>query len=221
MENSYRNMEEKRTVEKQKTLQEGQAVLEKLSKAMQKDPVNQDLSMEETLQAKLFLFKEFNKLEEMRDSLEQERRALEKKQKDLDEKEHKISQNTKALMEKELFFEKKMEILKDGFQMMDADRRKLEQDRAQLEIEKKHIIDEQRPRRNQYMNAFDVSGQLKNAVFFAGVNSLLACKKRYKDLLKIYHPDNFAGDSDTFVAIKAEYEKVLDYYEGGSSSFYF
>lgn len=33
-------------------------------------------------------------------------------------------------------------------------------------------------------------------------------KKRYKDLIKIYHPDNVAGDTRTVQEINKEYEKM-------------
>ena len=44
--------------------------------------------------------------------------------------------------------------------------------------------------------------------FFAGVTSELALKKRYKDLIKIYHPDNVSGDTDTLQEINREYDAL-------------
>ena len=43
-------------------------------------------------------------------------------------------------------------------------------------------------------------------LFFKGVDSSAALKKRYKALLKIYHPDNAGGDKEVLQAISAEYE---------------
>ena len=43
---------------------------------------------------------------------------------------------------------------------------------------------------------------------FAGVKNTLALKKRYRDLLKIYHPDNLAGDKEVVQAINKEYERL-------------
>ena len=48
------------------------------------------------------------------------------------------------------------------------------------------------------------------SVFFIGVDNPLALKKRYRDLIKIYHPDNKAGDHDTFKRISEEYEKLRE-----------
>ena len=44
--------------------------------------------------------------------------------------------------------------------------------------------------------------------FFKGVNSPLGLKKRYKDLIKIFHPDNLFGDHDTILKINKEYEMM-------------
>ena len=46
-------------------------------------------------------------------------------------------------------------------------------------------------------------------MFFAGVNSLGSLKKRYKDLLKIYHPDNVNGDTEVLQEINREYDRLL------------
>lgn len=42
--------------------------------------------------------------------------------------------------------------------------------------------------------------------FFKGVKNVDELKKRYHDLLKIYHPDNNAGDTDVTRKIKEEYD---------------
>jgi len=45
--------------------------------------------------------------------------------------------------------------------------------------------------------------------FFAGCKTEEQIKKRYKDLCKVYHPDMGNGDSETFTAIKEEYESRM------------
>ena len=42
-------------------------------------------------------------------------------------------------------------------------------------------------------------------IFFKGVVDRESVKKRYKALLKIYHPDNMNGDNDLVLAINEEY----------------
>ncbi|MBQ7067180.1 MAG: hypothetical protein IJN92_10215 [Lachnospiraceae bacterium] len=51
----------------------------------------------------------------------------------------------------------------------------------------------------------------EGAFFFKGVTSPLGLKKRYKDLIKIFHPDNLFGDTDTIKKINLEYEKMKEY----------
>ena len=50
-------------------------------------------------------------------------------------------------------------------------------------------------------------------MLFRGVNSFLALKKRYKDLIKMYHPDNVAGDHEMVQLINREYEELKKGYE--------
>lgn len=45
-------------------------------------------------------------------------------------------------------------------------------------------------------------------MFFSGVSSEKALKKRYKDLIKIYHPDSEGGDNETVQEINREYDNL-------------
>ncbi len=45
--------------------------------------------------------------------------------------------------------------------------------------------------------------------FFVGITTFDETKKRYRDLLKIYHPDNQAGDTETTQIIQDEYADML------------
>lgn len=51
-----------------------------------------------------------------------------------------------------------------------------------------------------------------NSDYFVGVYDLESLKKRYRDLLKIYHPDNQNGDESMSKQIQAEYEELLKKY---------
>ena len=44
--------------------------------------------------------------------------------------------------------------------------------------------------------------------FFRGISNVLTLKKRYKDLIKIYHPDNLAGDTLAIQEINKQYEEL-------------
>lgn len=115
---------------------------------------------------------------------------------------HKISSERQRLKEDNQFFAKKMEILQNGFQQLDIDRRRLDKEWAKLSAEKELLSE-----RSSYENSLDVS------VFFQGVKNPLALKKRYKDLIKIFHPDNLAGDKDIIQRINREYENLKSEYE--------
>lgn len=52
------------------------------------------------------------------------------------------------------------------------------------------------------------------SIFFHGVRNPLSLKKRYKDLIKIFHPDNIAGDKEIIQRINKEYEMLKGNYEG-------
>lgn len=45
-------------------------------------------------------------------------------------------------------------------------------------------------------------------MFFRGVSNGKALKKRYKDLIKIYHPDSAGGDNATVQEINREYDQM-------------
>lgn len=47
-------------------------------------------------------------------------------------------------------------------------------------------------------------------MYFAGINDVEALKKRYHDLLKIYHPDNQNGEVGTMQQIQQEYEYLSE-----------
>lgn len=51
-----------------------------------------------------------------------------------------------------------------------------------------------------------VLSDVKVSVLFSGVKNLRSLRKRYKDLIKIFHPDNMSGDTGVIQRINEEYE---------------
>ena len=164
-------------------------------------------SEDELQELKSWLFQEnirlvtaAKELETMQDQFLEEKKLFQEEMKQLNDK---ISGERQRLKEDNIYFERKMEILKNGFSKLDIDRRRLEKEWARLTAEKELISE-----RKAYIGAQDVS------IFFQGVRTPIALKKRYKDLIKIFHPDNVAGDTDIIQRINKEYEALKVKYEG-------
>ena len=168
---------------------------------------------EELQELKSWLFRENIRLSNASKDLEQmQEQFLEEKMQFLEEMKlmnSNIAAERQRLKEDTLFFERKMEILKNGFSELDIDRRRLDKDWAKLAAEKAKIAAERDliSERKAYIGGSDVS------VFFQGVRNPLALKKRYKDLIKIFHPDNMAGDKEIIQRINKEYENLKGVYE--------
>ena len=151
---------------------------------------------------KAWLFEENIRLEVERKELKHlEDKFLSEKtsfQKERDEVNRRLVVEKQRLKQDELFFEKKMEILKNGFAQLEAERRKLEHQKIELEAE-----------RNAHQSTVRQDRGMEIAeMLFQGVNSHLALKKRYRDLIKMFHPDNIAGDHEMVLVINRIYEEL-------------
>lgn len=163
-------------------------------------------SEEELQELKAWLFRENIRLEASAKELKQMQEQFLKEKVQFQEEmkllNRKVVGERQRLKEESQFFEKKMEILQNGFRQLDLDRRRLDKEWARLHAEKE-LLDEHLI----YGSHTEVS------VFFQGVSNPLALKKRYKDLIKIFHPDNVAGDKDVIQRINKEYERLKEHYE--------
>lgn len=59
-------------------------------------------------------------------------------------------------------------------------------------------------------NSFNYNENQPKNFWFAGINTAEELKKRYRELMKIYHPDNQAGDTNAVQQIQQEYEQLLN-----------
>lgn len=142
-------------------------------------------------QERISLLNEKKALEEMYEKFMQEKQAFSIDMKVLEKK---ISMESKRLKDEQTFFDKKFDILKNGFAS-------LEMDRKAFEREKNAYLS---GRNNTPLNNQNIS------YMFSGVTSYLGLRKRYKDLMKIFHPDNLDGDERMVIAIKEEFEKLKE-----------
>ena len=161
----------------------------------------EEMSAEELNKLKIWLFKENvrvmnekKELDEYREKLLKERTQF---RDEIDMLSHKIVSEKKRLKEDKMFFDKKMDILVNGFKRLEADQAMFEKEKKRFESEKKYYMKEKAA-----MNADSIN------VLFRGINGPLTLKKRYRELLKIFHPDNLSGDMDMVQLINKEYERL-------------
>ncbi len=112
-----------------------------------------------------------------------------------------IELEKRMMKEQNRLFDQKLAILTEAYIQLDKDKRKVEWEKLKMKAEREQQTGEPRFREA------DVS------VFFRGATNQLALKKRYRDLIKIFHTDNLYGDKETLQAINAEYERLLKRYD--------
>jgi hypothetical protein len=160
-------------------------------------------SEDELREAKLWLFQEKMRLEQERKELDETKDKFLKERNcfkdEMNELNRRSVMERKRLKEENLFFDKKMAILQDGFRQLEEDRRGLERERISFEKEKE-IWDRQ--------NSKDYYGDISVVdILFRNATNPLTLRKRYKDLVKIFHPDNLSGDEELVQMINREYAR--------------
>lgn len=140
-------------------------------------------------------------LEEKQEKFEQEKNQFKEEMKNLNRRMD--AQRSQIKKDNELV-EERLEIIKDGFRKLDVDRRRLEKEWARLAAEKE-LMEER--------GYYDYNSCPDTSILFHGVKNPLTLKKRYKDLTKIFHPDNVAGDTQMLQRINREYDKLKKEYE--------
>ena len=161
---------------------------------------------EQVRAAKQWLFSEYvrisseaSELAQMKDKFNKERATYTQEMNALN---HRMVMEQKRLREEHMFFEKKLAILQQGFKELEEDRRRLEQERKQLKY----------AQTSQSYSGDGGSVRIQDAedfvsLLFRNINNPLTLQKRYRDLVKIYHPDNFCGDEQLIQLINNEFKR--------------
>ncbi|MCR5791276.1 MAG: J domain-containing protein [Lachnospiraceae bacterium] len=168
---------------------------------------------------KIWIMQEMKRLEVERDDLETEMIEFEIEKDDFEEdrKKHEaewksadaalkkreahIDTEFKTLAYQKSLMERKLAILENGFDELNRDRAEFEREKEAFQMSKATA------------HAGSAAGEYDDiGLLFHGVDNLLALKKRYRDLLKIYHPDNLAGDNEAVQIINQEYALLRDMY---------
>lgn len=150
---------------------------------------------------------------EEKESFERNKKSLEKKIEQFNKEKNEFLQEIKKLKkeinnqqnflsQEQLIFEKKKIILENGFITLANDKKRFEQ-----ELQVNRMVQ----RRSEEEHQIQEYGSVQN--FFNGVNNNLTLKKRYKDLIKIFHPDNISGDNITIQLINEEYTTLKDEFQ--------
>ena len=159
---------------------------------------------DELAQLRIWLFKESVRLENQESALSERYARLERDEMAFKEKtdayDKKLENAIKKLNNDKALFDQRLQILNNGFEQLNADKKQLECEFRRLEREKAY----------QREDEFDALDML-----FRGVNSPLTLKKRYKDLMKMFHPDNISGDSYMVQLINQEYSDLCRRYDVG------
>lgn len=102
--------------------------------------------------------------------------------------------------------------LKRETELFEMKWRILEKELVQLAKEKQEVAAERescrRIKAEHQKYTYVSPGVIQGEMFFSGVDSELGMKKRYKDLIKIFHPDNRDGDTHTLQIINKEYDEM-------------
>lgn len=153
-------------------------------------------------------FKEAVEIEHRKQKLKEEREMLKKEKQQIEEEKRKLAAAKNEFAAKMQLEERNREQEKRLFNMkwkiLEDELKKVAEEKKQVERQKEfyRYVSE-----HEYDNSsYDV---VRGEMFFCGVDNEKALKKRYKDLIKIYHPDNVCGDTTTIQEINCEYEKLL------------
>lgn len=155
---------------------------------------------------KVWLFKENIRLIALEKSLDEQKKQFDKEREQFKEEMKEWSQQIRfektRLEQESKFFDKKFKILEQGFKQLAADKDEFAAKKRAYEARKTYY--------EQPATPVTANGALSPAssYYFRGVKNQMALKKRYKDLMKVFHPDNMGGDRECVDAINTEYERV-------------
>ncbi len=140
--------------------------------------------------------KEKSELEELKAELEKSRVQFDKEVEEINKS---IEGSRKKLENDLIFLNKKQAVLESGFKQLDTDRQRLNREKEEFANFKE---------KNSQIRKVPTL-EYRQGIFFKGITTEKGLKKRYKDLIKVFHPDNVSGDTYTLQNINREYETLL------------
>lgn len=133
--------------------------------------------------------------------------ALREEKEELKRQQRQLEAQKQEFLRAKTFEEKRLEREKNLFEMK---WKMLEEEWRKLVVERERV--ERKRSFYERMEDFEQSERRAScgsvSVLFRGVKNASALKKRYKELIKIFHPDNAAGDTGVIQEINKEYENL-------------
>lgn len=161
-----------------------------------------EMTDEQAENMRKWLFRENIRIMELERNLEDERKLIDIQKGMLEKKQRK-----NMLLSKQL--ENQKNLFDQQWQIMEAELRRISAEKDSLKHEREVMRDE------AYRAARRTLSYSENVkIFFKGVTDSDSLKKRYKEITKIYHPDNVNGDEELVKAINQEYELQKRYFLG-------
>ncbi|HAZ90918.1 MAG TPA: hypothetical protein DCX21_02985 [Eubacterium sp.] len=154
--------------------------------------------------SKKWLFNESIRIEREKQELEEERKLFDIQKELILRQKQKLTLERNRLDAEKILYDKKWTDL-------DRERNMFNNEKEAYMREQEELLKQIRDERNR----LDIIGtDADPSLFFKGIKNGSDLKKRYKELTKIYHPDNECGSNEVLFAINEEYEKLKKYYIG-------
>ena len=155
---------------------------------------------------KLWLFKESVRLRDEKFDLEMQRKDFlnerENAREDNRRYEARLETRSEQIRREEELIEQKHAVIKRGFEELDRDRQAINA-REQSLREREAQLEE------RIAGSLSLESKEVNDVLFRGADNILLIKKRYKDLLKMFHPDCLGGDTEMVKSLNRTYDRLI------------
>ena len=155
---------------------------------------------------KLWLFKESIRLRDERHELEMERADFLNERENTREEnrryEEHLATRSRQLRREEELIDQKHQVIKRGFEELDRDRQSLNAREASIRSQEAQL-------REKLEQSYTADCKEVNEVLFRGADNILLLKKRYKDLVKMFHPDCLGGDAEMVKSLNRTYDRLI------------
>lgn len=153
---------------------------------------------------KLWLFKESIRLRDEKHELEMEKRDFQNERENTREEnrryEEHLALRTRQLRSEEELIMQKHDVIRRGFEELDRDRQALNAREASIRTREAQL---------EERIAYTPDSSEVNDVLFRGADNILLLKKRYKDLMKMFHPDCLGGDTEMVKSLNRTYDRLI------------